>query len=103
MADRCALLCPRGLHRELQMADRAEVDVYATEYARTGFLARCSVYRVRRVLGETDPRSTPRSNIFGPTTTPLSYIGGKRLGLYSNAGCRRQVRNTPSHIWSDFI
>ena len=81
----------------------AEVDVYATEYGRTGFTGALQGYRVRR---GSDPRSIAEMHTFraAPSTCPLSTSRGKAIG----ASIKRRVRSTrcapaPARTWSDSI
>ena len=75
----------------------AEVEVYATEYGRTGFTGALQGYRVRR---GSDPKSIAEMHTFSGRTidVPSQYIGGKeRLGRLSNAGCGRQDAEERMH------
>ncbi len=64
----------------------AEVDVYATEYARTGFTGALQGYRVRR---GTDPKSIAEMHTFSGRTidVPSMFIAGKSdWGIYQTPG-----------------
>ena len=68
----------------------AEVDVYATEYGRTGFTGALQGYRVRR---GSDPKSIAEMHTFSGRTidVPSQFIAGKSdWGVVSNAGRGRQ-------------
>jgi pimeloyl-ACP methyl ester carboxylesterase len=64
----------------------AEVDVYATEYARTGFTGALQGYRVRR---GTDPKTLAELRTFAGSTidVPACFIAGKSdWGSYQTPG-----------------
>jgi pimeloyl-ACP methyl ester carboxylesterase len=70
----------------------AEVDVYATEYARTGFTGALQGYRVRR---GSDPRSIAEMQTFSGRTidVPSQYIDGKSdWGSYQTPGAIDKMR-----------
>jgi len=72
----------------------AEVDVYATEYGRTGFTGALQGYRVRR---GSDPRSIAEMNTFSGRTidVPAQYIAGKSdWGVYQTPGAVDKMRNS---------
>jgi pimeloyl-ACP methyl ester carboxylesterase len=72
----------------------AEVEVYATEYARTGFTGALQGYRVRR---GSDPRSIAEMQTFSGRTidVPSQYIAGKTdLGVYQTPGAVDKMRNS---------
>jgi pimeloyl-ACP methyl ester carboxylesterase len=72
----------------------AEVDVYATEYARTGFSGALQGYRVRR---GSDPRSMAEMQTFSGRTidVPAQYIAGKSdWGVYQTPGAVDKMRNS---------
>ncbi|MGA2882597.1 MAG: alpha/beta hydrolase [Bryobacteraceae bacterium] len=72
----------------------AEVDVYATEYARTGFTGALQGYRVRR---GSDPRSIAEMLTFSGRTidVPSQYIAGKSdWGVYQTPGAVDKMRNS---------
>ncbi len=71
-----------------------EVDVYATEYARTGFTGALQGYRVRR---GTDPRSIAEMQTFSGRTldVPSQFIAGKSdWGVYQTPGAVDKMRST---------
>jgi len=70
----------------------AEVDVYATEYGRTGFTGALQGYRVRR---GSDPRSIAEMHTFSGRTidVPSQYIAGKSdWGVYQTPGAVDKMR-----------
>ncbi len=70
----------------------AEVDVYATEYGRTGFTGALQGYRVRR---GSDPRSITEMHTFSGRTidVPAQYIDGKSdWGSYQTPGALDKMR-----------
>jgi pimeloyl-ACP methyl ester carboxylesterase len=72
----------------------AEVDVYATEYGRTGFTGALQGYRVRR---GSDPRSLAEMQTFSGRTidVPSQYIDGKSdWGSYQTPGALDKMRNS---------
>src|SRR5712692_6713016 len=72
----------------------AEVDVYATEYGRTGFTGSLQGYRVRR---GSDPRSIAEMHTFSGRTidVPSQYIAGKSdWGVYQTPGAVDKMRNS---------
>src|SRR5712671_1725474 len=72
----------------------AEVDVYATEYGRTGFTGALQGYRVRR---GSDPRSIAEMHTFSGRTldVPSQYIAGKSdWGVYQTPGAVDKMRNS---------
>ena len=72
----------------------AEVDVYATEYGRTGFTGALQGYRVRR---GSDPRSLAELQTFSGRTidVPSQYIDGKSdWGSYQTPGAIDKMRNS---------
>jgi pimeloyl-ACP methyl ester carboxylesterase len=72
----------------------AEVDVYATEYARTGFTGALQGYRVRR---GSDPRSSAEMQTFAGRTidVPSQFIAGKSdWGVYQTPGAVDKMRNS---------
>src|SRR5262249_26164786 len=71
----------------------AEVDVYATEYSRTGFTGALQGYRVRR---GTDPKSIAEMHTFSGRTidVPSMFIGGKSdWGVYQTPGAAESMQN----------
>jgi pimeloyl-ACP methyl ester carboxylesterase len=72
----------------------AEVDVYATEYGRTGFTGALQGYRVRR---GSDSRSIAEMHTFSGRTidVPSQYIAGKSdWGVYQTPGAVDKMRNS---------
>jgi pimeloyl-ACP methyl ester carboxylesterase len=72
----------------------AEVDVYATEYGRTGFTGALQGYRVRR---GSDPRSIAEMYTFSGRTidVPSQFIAGKSdWGVYQTPGAVDKMRNS---------
>jgi pimeloyl-ACP methyl ester carboxylesterase len=72
----------------------AEVDVYATEYGRTGFTGALQGYRVRR---GSDPRSIAEMQTFSGRTidVPSQYIAGKSdWGVYQTPGAVEKMRKS---------
>ena len=72
----------------------AEVDVYASEYARTGFTGALQGYRVRR---GSDPKSLAELQTFSGRTidVPSQYIDGKSdWGSYQTPGAIDKMRNS---------
>ncbi len=75
----------------------AEVEVYATEYGRTGFTGALQGYRVRR---GSDPKSIAEMLTFsGRTIDVPSHVhrGQERLGRLSDARRGRQMQNDRLH------
>jgi pimeloyl-ACP methyl ester carboxylesterase len=72
----------------------AEVEVYATEYGRTGFTGALQGYRVRR---GTDPKSIAELQTFSGRTidVPSCYIAGKSdWGVYQTPGAVESMQNS---------
>jgi len=72
----------------------AEVDVYATEYSRTGFTGALQGYRVRR---GSDPRSIAEMLTFSGRTidVPSQFIAGTSdWGVYQTPGAVDKMRNS---------
>src|SRR6266849_2506618 len=72
----------------------AEVEVYATEYARTGFTGALQGYRVRRGA---EPKSVAEMLTFSGRTidVPSMYIAGKSdWGVYQTPGAVDKMRNS---------
>jgi pimeloyl-ACP methyl ester carboxylesterase len=72
----------------------AEVEVYATEYARTGFTGALQGYRVRR---GSDPKSIAEMHTFSGRTidVPSQYLAGKSdWGVYQTPGAVDKMRNS---------
>ena len=71
-----------------------EVEVYATEYGRTGFTGALQGYRVRR---GSDPKSVAEMLTFSGRTidVPSMYIAGKSdWGVYQTPGAVEKMRTT---------
>jgi pimeloyl-ACP methyl ester carboxylesterase len=76
----------------------AEVEVYASEYARTGFTGALQGYRVRR---GSDPRSLAETYTFSGRTidVPSQFIGGKSdWGVYQTPGAVDKMHNNCTHM-----
>ena len=72
----------------------AEVDVYATEYRRTGFTGALQGYRVRR---GSDPKSIGEMHTFSGRTidVPSQFIAGKSdWGVYQTPGAVDKMRSS---------
>jgi pimeloyl-ACP methyl ester carboxylesterase len=72
----------------------AEVDVYATEYGRTGFTGALQGYRVRR---GSDPKSIAEMQTFSGRAidVPSQFIAGKSdWGVYQTPGAVDRMRNS---------
>jgi pimeloyl-ACP methyl ester carboxylesterase len=72
----------------------AEVDVYATEYGRTGFTGALQGYRVRR---GSDPKTIAELQTFSGRTidVPSQYIAGKSdWGVYQTPGAVDRMRTS---------
>jgi len=72
----------------------AEVDVYATEYARTQFTGALQGYRVRR---GSDPKSVAEMRTFSGRSidVPSMFIGGKSdWGVYQTPGAVDRMQST---------
>jgi len=71
-----------------------EVDVYATEYARTQFTGALQGYRVRRGA---DPKSIAEMHTFSGRTidVPSMFVGGRSdWGVYQTPGAADRMRNS---------
>ncbi len=95
MAETVAPLMPSADYiANCKWLTEAEVDVYATEYARTGFTGALQGYRVRR---GSDPRSLAEMQTFSGRTidVPSQYIDGKSdWGSYQTPGAIDKMRNS---------
>jgi pimeloyl-ACP methyl ester carboxylesterase len=72
----------------------AEVEVYATEYGRTGFTGALQGYRVRR---GSDPKNIAEMQTFSGRTidVPSQFIAGKSdWGVYQTPGAVDKMRNS---------
>ena len=77
-----------------QWLTETEVDVYATEYRRTGFTGALQGYRVRR---GSDPRSIAEMQTFSGRTldVPSQFIAGKSdWGVYQTPGAADKMRQS---------
>jgi pimeloyl-ACP methyl ester carboxylesterase len=80
----------------------AEVEVYASEYGRTGFTAALQGYRVRR---GSDPRSIAEMLTFSGRTidVPAQFIAGKSdWGVYQTPGAVDKMRTTACTRMKEF-
>ena len=80
----------------------AEVEVYATEYGRTGFTGALQGYRVRR---GSDPRSIAEMQTFSGRTidVPSQFIGGKSdWGVYQTPGAVDKMRSRACTQMAEF-
>ena len=80
----------------------AEVEVYATEYGRTGFTGALQGYRVRR---GSDPKSVAEMMTFSGRAidVPSMYIAGKSdWGVYQTPGAVEKMRTTACTKMSGF-
>jgi pimeloyl-ACP methyl ester carboxylesterase len=80
----------------------AEVEVYATEYSRTGFTGALQGYRVRR---GSDPKSVAEMMTFSGRAidVPSMYIAGKSdWGVYQTPGAVEKMRTTACTKMSGF-
>ena len=82
-----------------QWLTEAEVEVYATEYARTGFIGALQGYRVRRGA---EPKSVAEMLTFSGRTidVPSMYIAGKSdWGVYQTPGAvEKMQRSACTHM-----
>src|SRR5215510_5562644 len=81
----------------------SEVDVYASEYARTQFTGALQGYRVRR---GSDPKSIAEMHTFSGRTidVPSMFIGAKATGASTRPQAPPRVcRKPPAPAWSAFI
>jgi pimeloyl-ACP methyl ester carboxylesterase len=80
----------------------AEVEVYATEYGRTGFTGALQGYRVRR---GSDPRSIAEMLTFSGRTidVPAQFIAGKSdWGVYQTPGAVDKMRMSACTRMTEF-
>jgi pimeloyl-ACP methyl ester carboxylesterase len=88
------LMPPADYIANCKWLTEGEVDVYATEYARTGFTGALQGYRVRR---GSDPRSVAEMQTFSGRTidVPAQFIAGKSdWGVYQTPGAVDRMRNS---------
>ena len=86
------LLPPAEYIANCKWLTEAEVEVYATEYARTGFTGALQGYRVRR---GSDPKSLAEMQTFSGCTVdvPAQFIAGKSdWGVYQTPGAVDKMR-----------
>ena len=79
---------------QCKLLTEAEVDVYATEYARTQFTGALQGYRVRR---GSDPKSIAEMHTFSGRTidVPSIFIGGMSdWGVYQTPGAAESMQKT---------
>ncbi|HYR89833.1 MAG TPA: alpha/beta hydrolase [Terriglobia bacterium] len=95
MAETVAPFMPSGAEiAACKWLTEAEVEVYATEYGRTGFTGALQGYRVRR---GSDPKSVAEMLTFSGRTidVPSMYIAGKSdWGVYQTPGAVDKMRTT---------
>jgi len=95
MAENVAPLMPSaGYIANCKWLTEAEVDVYAGEYARTGFTGALQGYRARR---GGHPKSIAEMQTFSgrPVDIPSIYIAGKSdWGVYQTPGAVDRMRNS---------
>jgi pimeloyl-ACP methyl ester carboxylesterase len=87
-----AFMLPADYVANCKWLTEAEVDVYATEYRRTGFTGALQGYRVRR---GSDPRSIAEMQTFSGRSidVPSQYIAGKSdWGVYQTPGAVDKMR-----------
>jgi pimeloyl-ACP methyl ester carboxylesterase len=92
-ATAAAFMPPADYIAKCQWLTEAEVDVYATEYRRTGFTGALQGYRVRR---GSDPKSIGEMQTFSGRTidVPSQFIAGKSdWGVYQTPGAADKMRN----------
>jgi len=88
------LMPPADYIANCKWLTEAEVDVYASEYSRTGFNGALQGYRVRR---GSDPRSIAEMQTFSGRAidVPSQYIAGKSdWGVYQTPGAVDKMRNS---------
>src|SRR5262249_32893573 len=103
MAENVAPMMPSANYiASCKWLTEAEVDVYATEYKRTGFTGALQGYRVRR---GSDPRSIAEmQTFFGRSIDlPSQFIAGKSdWGVYQTPGAVDKMRTTGCSHMSGF-
>ena len=93
-ATAASFLLPADYIAECKWLTEAEVEVYATEYGRTGFTGALQGYRVRR---GSDPRSIAEMQTFSGRAidVPSQFIAGKSdWGVYQTPGAVDRMRST---------
>jgi pimeloyl-ACP methyl ester carboxylesterase len=95
MAETVAAVMPSAAEiAQCKWLTEAEVEVYATEYGRTGFNGALQGYRVRR---GSDPKSLAELRTFSGRTidVPSCFIAGKSdWGVYQTPGAVESMRNS---------
>jgi pimeloyl-ACP methyl ester carboxylesterase len=95
MAETVALMMPSAAEiAACKWLSEPEVDVYATEYARTQFTGALQGYRVRR---GSDPRSLAELQTFSGRTidVPSMFVGGRSdWGVYQTPGGVDKMRSS---------
>jgi pimeloyl-ACP methyl ester carboxylesterase len=93
-ATAASFMLPADYIGQCKWLTEAEVEVYATEYGRTGFTGALQGYRVRR---GSDPRSIAEMQTFSGRAidVPSQFIAGKSdWGVYQTPGAVDRMRNT---------
>jgi pimeloyl-ACP methyl ester carboxylesterase len=93
-ATAAAFMPPADYIAQCKWLTEAEVEVYATEYGRTGFNGALEGYRVRR---GSDPRSIAEMQTFSGRAidVPSQFIAGKSdWGVYQTPGAVDRMRST---------
>jgi pimeloyl-ACP methyl ester carboxylesterase len=98
-ATAASFMPPADYIAQCKWLTEAEVEVYATEYGRTGFTGALEGYRVRR---GSDPRSIAEMQTFASRAidVPSQFIAGKSdWGVYQTPGAVDRMRSTAcSHM-----
>jgi len=95
-------ILPPNYSTNCKWLTETEVDVYATEYARTGFTGALQGYRVRR---GSDPKSLAELRTFSGRAidVPSQFIAGTSdWGVYQTPGAVDKMRNTACTHMSGF-
>jgi pimeloyl-ACP methyl ester carboxylesterase len=98
-----AFMPPADYIANCKWLTEAEVEVYATEYGRTGFTGALQGYRVRR---GSDPRSIAEMQTFSGRTidVPSQFIGGKSdWGVYQTPGAVDKMRSRACTQMAEFL
>ena len=93
-ATAASFMLPTDYIAQCKWLTEAEVEVYATEYGRTGFTGALQGYRVRR---GSDPRSIAEIETFSGRAidVPSQFIAGKSdWGVYQTPGAADRMRST---------
>src|SRR3979409_1642082 len=95
MAETVAPLMPSAAEiADCKWLTEPEVEVYATEYGRTGFTGALQGYRVRR---GSDPKSVAEMHTFSGRSidVPSMFVGGRSdWGVYQTPGAVDKMRNS---------